>query len=105
LHSGFIPIRKAGKLPHLTISESYGLEYGIDTLEVHIDAVPKGAKVLLIDDVLATGGTIGAAIELMHRLGAEVIHVLALLEIDGLPGRATLNSKYPNIPITSLVVS
>ena len=51
LHSGFIPIRKAGKLPHLTISESYGLEYGVDTLEVHIDAVPKGAKVLLIDDV------------------------------------------------------
>jgi adenine phosphoribosyltransferase len=67
--------------------------------------VPKGAKVLLIDDVLATGGTIGAAIELMNRLGAEVIHVLALLEIDGLAGRATLQGKYPNIPITSLVVS
>jgi adenine phosphoribosyltransferase len=60
---------------------------------------------LLIDDVLATGGTIGAAIELMNRLGAEVIHVLALLEIDGLDGRATLQGKYPNIPITSLVVS
>ena len=105
LHSGFIPIRKAGKLPHITISESYGLEYGTDTLEVHLDAVPKGGKVLLIDDVLATGGTIGAAIELMHRLGAEVIHVLALLEIEGLPGRATLEDKYPHIPITSLVVS
>jgi adenine phosphoribosyltransferase len=74
-------------------------------LEVHIDAVPKGAKVLLIDDVLATGGTIGAAIELMHRLGAEVIHVLALLEIDGLSGRQNLNDKYPQIPITSLVIS
>ena len=105
LRSGFIPIRKAGKLPHITISESYGLEYGTDTLEVHLDAVPKGGKVLLIDDVLATGGTIGAAIELMHRLGAEVVHVLALLEIQGLPGRATLENKYPNIPITSLVVS
>ena len=105
LHSGFIPIRKAGKLPHHTISESYGLEYGTDTLEVHIDAVVPGAKVLLMDDVLATGGTIAAAIELMHRLGAEVIHVLALLEIDGLSGRATLESKYPKIPITSLVVS
>ena len=105
LHSGFVPIRKAGKLPHNTISESYGLEYGSDTLEVHVDAVSKGSKVLLIDDVLATGGTIGAAIELMHRLGAEVIHVLALLEIDGLPGRATLAAKYPNIPVTSLVVS
>jgi len=105
LHSGFVPIRKAGKLPHLTISEQYGLEYGTDTLEVHIDAVPKGGKVLLIDDVLATGGTIGAAIELMRRLDAEGVHVLALLEISGLPGRANLAAKYPHIPITSLVVS
>ena len=105
LHSGFVPIRKAGKLPHTTISESYGLEYGTDTLEVHVDAVAKGMKVLLIDDVLATGGTIGAAIELMHRLGAEVVHVLALLEIDGLQGRALLSAKYPDIPISSLVVS
>jgi adenine phosphoribosyltransferase len=105
LRSGFIPIRKAGKLPHLTISQSYGLEYGSDTLEVHVDAVAQGTKVLLIDDVLATGGTIGAAIELIHRLGAEVVHVVALLEIDGLNGRASLSEKYPNIPVTSLVVS
>ena len=105
LRSGFVPIRKAGKLPHLTISESYGLEYGVDTLEVHIDAVTPGAKVLLIDDVLATGGTIGAAIELIQRLGGQVTHVLALLEISGLPGRERLNEKYPEIPVTSLVVS
>jgi adenine phosphoribosyltransferase len=105
LHSGFVPIRKAGKLPHTTISESYGLEYGTDTLEVHIDAVTPGTKVLLIDDVLATGGTIGAAIELMHRLGAEVVHVVALLEIAGLQGRASLTEKYPNIPISALVVA
>ena len=105
LRSGFVPIRKAGKLPHITISENYGLEYGNDTLEIHLDAIPKGSKVLLIDDVLATGGTIGAAIELIHRVGGEVVHVLALLEIEGLPGRATLQEKYPNIPITSLVVS
>ena len=103
--TGFVPIRKAGKLPHLTISQTYGLEYGSDTLEVHVDAVTPGSKVLLIDDVLATGGTIGAAIELMHRLNAEVVHVLALLEIYGLSGRGTLQAKYPNIPITSLVVS
>jgi adenine phosphoribosyltransferase len=102
---GFVPIRKAGKLPHVTISESYGLEYGTDTLEVHIDAIPKGAKVLLIDDVLATGGTIGAAIELIHRLDAQVQHVLALLEIAGLSGRAMLETKYPTVPVTSLVVS
>jgi adenine phosphoribosyltransferase len=105
LRSGFIPIRKAGKLPHLTISESYGLEYGADTLEVHIDAIAPGSKVLLIDDVLATGGTIGAAIELIQRLGGQVTHVLALLEINGLPGRERLNQKYPEIPVTSLVVS
>ena len=93
LRSGFVPIRKAGKLPHITISENYGLEYGTDTLEMHLDAIPKGSKVLLIDDVLATGGTIGAAIELIHRVGGEVSHVLALLEIQGLPGRETLQSK------------
>jgi adenine phosphoribosyltransferase len=105
LRSGFVPIRKAGKLPHLTISESYGLEYGVDTLEVHVDAFAPGSKVLLIDDVLATGGTIGAAIELIQRLGGQVTHVLALLEISGLPGRERLNHKYPGIPVTSLVVS
>jgi adenine phosphoribosyltransferase len=105
LRSGFVPIRKAGKLPHLTISESYGLEYGADTLEVHIDAIAPGSKVLLIDDVLATGGTIGAAIELIQRLGGQVTHVLALLEINGLPGRERLNQNYPEIPVTSLVVS
>ena len=105
LRSGFVPIRKAGKLPHLTISESYGLEYGVDTLEVHIDAVAPGSKVLLIDDVLATGGTIAAAIELIQRLGGQVTHVLALLEISGLPGRERLNQKYPEIQVTSLLVS
>ena len=105
LDTGFIPIRKAGKLPHTTISESYGLEYGTDTLEMHIDAIALDSKVLLIDDVLATGGTIGAAIELIQRLGGEVIHVLTVLEIQGLSGREKLEKKYPKIPITSLVVS
>lgn len=105
LQSGFIPIRKAGKLPYTTISESYGLEYGNDVLEIHSDAVKAGSKVLLIDDVLATGGTIAAAISLIQRLGGEVIHVLALLEIAELPGRLNLTAKYPHIPITSLVVS
>lgn len=102
---GFIPIRKAGKLPYETISESYGLEYGSDTLEIHIDAVTSDSKVLLIDDVLATGGTISAAIELIERLGGEVVDVVALLEIAGLQGRDRLNNKFPHIPITTLVVS
>ncbi len=103
--SGFIPIRKSGKLPHATFSESYGLEYGTDTLEIHIDAVTAGDKVLIVDDVLATGGTIAAAIELVRRCGAEVSGVLALLEIEVLSGRAFLAAKYPDITISTLVVS
>jgi len=105
LNSGFIPIRKAGKLPHRTISQSYGLEYGDDTLEIHIDAITPGASVLLIDDVIATGGTIGAAIELIQRCGGRVAHVLALLEIDGLSGKQRLLEKFPTVNVTSLVVS
>ena len=105
LSAGFVPIRKAGKLPHESISAQYGLEYGHDELEIHKDAVRSGAKVLLIDDVLATGGTIAAAIDLVHRIGGEVTHVLALLEISGLSGRDKINQLYPQIPITSLVVS
>jgi adenine phosphoribosyltransferase len=105
LNSGFVPIRKAGKLPHRTISESYGLEYGTDTLEIHIDAITPGATVLLIDDVLATGGTITAAIELIQRSQAHVAAVLALIEIEGLNGRNVLNAKYPDIAIKSLLVS
>ena len=105
LNSGFIPIRKAGKLPYHTISQSYGLEYGTDTLEIHVDAITPGAPVLLIDDVLATGGTIAAAIELIQRSGGHVAHVLALLEIDGLSGMQVLRKKFPAVNVTSLVVS
>jgi adenine phosphoribosyltransferase len=105
LNSGFIPIRKAGKLPYRTISQSYGLEYGTDTLEIHVDAITPGAPVLLIDDVLATGGTIAAAIELIQRSGGHVAHVLALLEIDGLSGMQVLRKKFPAVNVTSLVVS
>jgi adenine phosphoribosyltransferase len=105
LNSGFVPIRKAGKLPHHTISQSYGLEYGSDTLEIHSDAITPGTSVLLIDDVLATGGTISAAIELIQKCGGEVSHVLALLEIDGLSGRQNLREKFPAVDVTCLVVS
>ncbi|MTA58136.1 MAG: adenine phosphoribosyltransferase, partial [Actinobacteria bacterium] len=105
LESGLIPIRKAGKLPHQTISESYGLEYGSDTLEIHIDALSPGSSVILIDDVLATGGTISAAIELILRSNANVAQVLTLIEIGGLTGRKFLNDKYPGITVTSLLVS
>lgn len=105
LGAGFVPIRKAGKLPYESISAQYGLEYGQDELEIHKDAVKTGSKVLLIDDVLATGGTIAAAVDLINRIGGEVVHVLALLEISGLSGREKINQIYPHIPITSLIVS
>ena len=105
LGAGFVPIRKAGKLPYESISATYGLEYGDDELEIHKDAFKPGDKVLLIDDVLATGGTIGAAIDLIQEIGGEVVHVLALLEIPGLSGRERINQLYPQIPITSFMNS
>jgi adenine phosphoribosyltransferase len=105
VESGFVPIRKAGKLPFTTISQNYGLEYGNDTLEIHTDALIENSHVLLIDDVLATGGTIDAAIDLVQRLGATVYCVAVLLEIESLGGRLRLTTKYPELTITSLVVS
>ena len=102
--SGFIPIRKAGKLPHKTFSQNYGLEYGDDILEIHIDAIGASKDVLLVDDVLATGGTIEAAIELIVRAGGNVDHVVTILEIRALNGRQRLFDKFPHIRITSLMV-
>lgn len=91
LDAGFVPIRKTGKLPWRTIFESYDLEYGTDQLEVHEDAVHPGQKVLIVDDVLATGGTASAAVRLMRKLGAEVVGVQVLIELGYLSGRSRLN--------------
>ena len=90
LGAGFVPIRKTGKLPWMTVMESYDLEYGTDQLEVHSDAVQPGQKVLIVDDVLATGGTASAAVRLMHKLGADVIGVQVLIELGYLDGRKKL---------------
>ena len=100
---GFIPFRKAGKLPHQTITRSYGLEYGSDAIEAHIDALKSGDRVLIVDDVLATGGTLLAAIELVEELGAEIAEIVVLFEIAALGGRAKILNRYPDISIRALV--
>jgi len=90
LGAGFIPVRKKGKLPRETESASYELEYGVDTLEMHRDAIPAGAKVLMVDDLLATGGTMRAACDLMDKVGAEVVGIAFLIELTDLNGRQRL---------------
>ena len=93
LHKPFELIRKAGKLPCETLSQSYDLEYGQATIEIHKHAIKPGDKVVLIDDLIATGGTIEAAAQLVEKLGGEVVKMVFLLELAGLNGRAKL-SKY-----------
>ncbi len=87
---GFVPVRKPGKLPAATLSASYALEYGTDTLEVHRDALGPGQRILVVDDLLATGGTARAAVNLVKECGAEVAGVAFLIELEALNGRAQL---------------
>jgi len=98
LGAGFVPVRKAGKLPRETHAESYALEYGEATLEVHQDAIAPGERVLMVDDVLATGGTVAATRRLIERCGGTVHGVAVLLELAFLPGRDTLG----DLPLTAL---
>jgi adenine phosphoribosyltransferase len=90
LGAGFIPIRKKGKLPSKTESITYDLEYGTDTLQVHLDAVTNGAKVLMVDDLLATGGTMAAACKLIESIGGQIAGITFLIELTALGGRAKL---------------
>lgn len=99
---GFIPIRKKGKLPFTTYSQQYGLEYGVDEIEIHIDAIKPGSKVLLVDDVLATGGTLIAAIELVRRAGGVVTDIAILSEIKILGGRRKIQEHTPEMRIHAL---
>jgi adenine phosphoribosyltransferase len=93
LGCGFIPIRKKGKLPYSTISKSYDLEYGSSTLEIHSDALAKGDGVVIVDDLLATGGTMAAAIDLIKELGADVLGIEFLIELSFLNGSDRIKSE------------
>ena len=93
LNKAFVPIRKKGKLPFNTIEESYDLEYGKATLEVHVDSIKPGDKVVIVDDLIATGGTLEAIVKLVERLGGVVVKISCLMELPDLNGREKL-SKY-----------
>lgn len=93
LRAGFVPVRKAGKLPWAVVREEYSLEYGADVLEMHRDAIRPGERVLVIDDVLATGGTAAATCRLIEELGGQVVGLGFLIEIDGLGGRERLGDR------------
>lgn len=97
---GFVPVRKPGKLPAATLREEYTLEYGTDALEIHRDALGPGDRVVIIDDLLATGGTLAAAVRLVRALGAEVEEVAALIELAFLHGR----DKIRDVPIHTVIV-
>lgn len=97
--AGFIPVRKPGKLPHDRLTEEYALEYGSNSLEVHADALSRGDRVVVVDDLLATGGTAGATLRLLERLGAHIVACAFLVELDALDGRAAL----PGVDVVSFV--
>src|SRR5437899_11139195 len=100
LEAGFVPVRKKGKLPYQTHEQEYDLEYGTATVAMHVDALKPGSKVLLIDDLLATGGTAAAAAALVEKLGAEILEIAFLIELSFLHGR----DKLKQYPVRSLVV-
>jgi adenine phosphoribosyltransferase len=100
LQAGFVPVRKKGKLPYSTHEQSYDLEYGTNTIAIHTDALKKGSRVLLIDDLLATGGTAAAAAQLVEQVGARILQINFVIELSFLKGRERL-SRYP---VRSLVV-
>jgi adenine phosphoribosyltransferase len=101
LNAGFIPVRKPGKLPAETLSETYALEYGEDSVEIHEDAFHQGAKVIIHDDLIATGGTASAASKLVQRLGGNVVGYSFIIELSFLNGRDAL---LPNVPVHSILM-
>jgi adenine phosphoribosyltransferase len=101
ISAGFVPIRKKGKLPHETVSIAYSLEYGVDTMEMHVDAVHRGERVILVDDLIATGGTAAAAVQLLQKLGAEVVAACFVIDLPDLGGRAKIEAL--GVPVRTLV--
>lgn len=101
LCTGFVPIRKKGKLPHTTLSASYDLEYGTDTIEIHADAIAANQRVLLVDDLIATGGTAASAISLLRQMGAEMIASLFVIDLPELGGSEKLRAL--GVPVHTLV--
>ncbi|ACL62018.1 adenine phosphoribosyltransferase [Methylobacterium nodulans] len=101
LSSGFVPIRKKGKLPHTTVSIAYALEYGTDEMEIHSDAVKPGDRVVLVDDLIATGGTAKAAVDLLRQIGAEVVAACFVIDLPELGGAAKLRAL--DVPVWTLV--
>lgn len=95
LGAGFVPVRKKGKLPRAVVRESLAKEYGEDTIEIHQDAIRRGSRVLIIDDVLATGGTLESALKILLRVGAEVVGISLLMNLSYLPGKGKLLSILP----------
>ncbi|MDQ1186620.1 adenine phosphoribosyltransferase [Agrobacterium larrymoorei] len=90
LSTGFVPIRKKGKLPHTTVRVAYSLEYGVDEMEMHVDAVQPGEKVILVDDLIATGGTAEGAVKLLRQMGAEIVSACFVIDLPDLGGRKKL---------------
>jgi len=101
LAAGFVPVRKKGKLPHATVRVAYSLEYGLDEMEMHQDAVSRGERIILVDDLIATGGTAEAAVKLLHRLGAEILAACFIIDLPELGGSRKLESL--GVPVRTLV--
>ncbi len=101
LSAGFIPIRKKGKLPHQTVSIAYSLEYGVDEMEMHEDAVKRGEKVVLVDDLIATGGTAEGAVKLLRKMGAEIVAACFVIDLPELGGAQKVRDL--GVPVRSLI--
>jgi len=101
LSAGFVPIRKKGKLPHETVRVAYSLEYGLDEMEMHKDGVVPGEKVILVDDLIATGGTAEAAVKLLRQIGADIIAACFVIDLPDLGGRAKLEAL--GVPVRTLI--